>query len=222
MVRMVVMDHDEREVTLEPRINGAHGFDEIAFVGDLEQVRDHFRVGLGRERVAACNELFAQLAVVLDDSVQHDRHLVVVARRQRVRVQFSHRAVRRPACVSEAGRRNRAVRAGLRLQVGDFPDGTNVLEAPLFEECDPGGVVPAVLEALEPCKQERLRCPIPDISDDPAHPEPPFLTGPIDRGAAPKGACPRSSPRKRKKPGCGPVPSSETVSRALVERALRC
>ena len=47
LVRMVVVDDDEREVPLEPRVDGAHGLDEVAVVGVLEQVRDDLGVGLG-------------------------------------------------------------------------------------------------------------------------------------------------------------------------------
>ena len=51
MVRVVVVDDDDREVTFELRVGGAHRRDEVALVGVLEQVRDHFGVGLGAERV---------------------------------------------------------------------------------------------------------------------------------------------------------------------------
>ena len=47
VVRVIVVDHDEREVALEPRVDGAHGLDEVAVVGVLEQVRDDLGVGLG-------------------------------------------------------------------------------------------------------------------------------------------------------------------------------
>ena len=80
LVRMVVVDDDEREVALELRVDGAHGRDEVAVVGVLEQVRDHLGVGLGAERVARRLQLLAQLAVVLDDPVEDDREL---ARRRR-------------------------------------------------------------------------------------------------------------------------------------------
>ena len=49
-VGLVVVDHDEGEVALEPRVDGAHRLDEVAVVVGLEQVRDHLGVGLGGER----------------------------------------------------------------------------------------------------------------------------------------------------------------------------
>ena len=59
---------------------------EIAVVLALEQVHDDFGVGLGRERVPVVEQLRLQLAVVLDDAVEHDRDLRGVAAGERVRV----------------------------------------------------------------------------------------------------------------------------------------
>ena len=82
-----------------------NGGGEVAGVGALDQVDDHLGVGLGAERVALGEERFLQLAVVLDDPVQHDRELVGVAAGERVRILVGDPAVRRPARVTEAGRR---------------------------------------------------------------------------------------------------------------------
>ena len=100
---MVLVDHDKGEMALEPLVHGAHGCNEVAVVGILEQVRDHLGIGLGRKGVAARGELLAKLAEVLDDPVQDDREVVVVAGRQRVRVQLGDAAVCRPARVAEPG-----------------------------------------------------------------------------------------------------------------------
>ena len=54
---MVVVDDDEGEVALEPSVGGAHGLDEVAVVGGLEQVRDDLGVGLGAEGVARRDQL---------------------------------------------------------------------------------------------------------------------------------------------------------------------
>ena len=211
---MVVMDEHEREVPFEPRVGRAHRFDEVAVVGVLEQVRDDFRVGLRGERVAGGDELVAQLAVVLDDPVQDDRQLVLVARRQRMRVQLGDAAVGRPARVAEAGGRDRAVRAGRLLQEREIPDGADVIEAVLLEERDAGRVIAPVLEALQTLQKQRLRGPAADISDDPAHPESPFPRR--CTGIAPESLPGNAKARLRARSCVG------TVSRALGERALRC
>ena len=167
--RVVVVDHDEREVALELVEREAHGLDEVAFVVVLDEVRDRLGVGLGRERVAVRDEIRRELAVVLDDAVQDDRELRGVASCERMRVRFGHPAVRRPASVAEAGRRGRAVRAGPRLQVVERADRADVVETMALEERDSGRVIAAVLQALEALEQERLALTRPDVSDDPAH-----------------------------------------------------
>ena len=108
---MVVVDDDEREVALELVEGRAHGLDEVAVVVLLDEVRDRLGVGLGGEVVAVGAQALAQLAVVLDDAVEHDRDLVAVAAGERVRVRLGDAAVRRPARVAEAGRRRRATSA---------------------------------------------------------------------------------------------------------------
>ena len=45
--RMVVVDHDEREVALELVEREANGLDEIALVVALDEMRDRLGVGLG-------------------------------------------------------------------------------------------------------------------------------------------------------------------------------
>ena len=202
LVRMVVVDEDEGEVPFEPRVRRAHRFDEVAVVGVLEQVHDDLGVGLRGEGVAGGHELVPQLAVVLDDPVQDDRQLVLVARRQRMGVLLGDAAVGRPARVAEAGRRDGAVRAGRLLQEREVPDGADVLEAVLLEERDPGRVIAPVLEALQSLQEQRLRGPAADISDDPAHPRVSFH--PADAPELP----PKAS-LETQKPGCGPVPASE-------------
>ena len=95
------MDDDEREVALELPIDGADGLDEVAFVVPLQKVHDHFRVGLRRELVAVRLQRLLQLAEVLDDPVQDDSGLVLVAARQGVRVLLGDSPVRCPARVAE-------------------------------------------------------------------------------------------------------------------------
>jgi hypothetical protein len=54
----------------------------------------------------------------------------------------------------------------------EVPDGPNVVEPLVLEQRDAGRVVPAVLEALEPVKKERVRLPGAHVSDDAAHLDP--------------------------------------------------
>ena len=125
---MVVVDRDDREVPLEPRVDADERLHEVAVVLLLEQVHDDFGVGLGRERVALGDELLAQLAVVLDDAVEHDRELARVAADERMRVLLGDAAVRRPARVTETVVRDGAVRAGRVDQILELADRADVVE----------------------------------------------------------------------------------------------
>ena len=101
-VGMVGVDGHEREVALHLAERLAHGLDEVAVVVALDQMRDGLGVGLGGKGVALAFEPVLELAVVLDDAVEHDREAGVVAAGQRMRVRLRDGAVRRPARVSEA------------------------------------------------------------------------------------------------------------------------
>ena len=122
-----------------------------------DQVRDHLGVGLGGELGALGDQPLAQLGPVLDDPVQHDVDPaggVVVG----VRVLLGHAPVRGPARVADAGGR----RAGCPLRVAPrrprarrgCPTACTESIAPSVSEGQPGGVVAAVLEPLEPAEQE--------------------------------------------------------------------
>jgi hypothetical protein len=114
-------------------------------------------------------ERILELPEVLDDPVEDDRDLVVVAAGQRVRVLLGDAAVGGPARVAETRRRGRAVVAGRLLQGLEIADRANVVESFVLAKCEPGRVVAAVFEPLETAKEEILRLPLPDVSDDPAH-----------------------------------------------------
>ena len=61
LVRVIVMDDDEREMALEAQVGVADRLDEVARVGVLDQMRDDLGVGLGGESVPGCDQLVAQL-----------------------------------------------------------------------------------------------------------------------------------------------------------------
>jgi hypothetical protein len=166
---MVVMDDDEREVPFELGVRLLHRGDEIAVVIALDEMHDDFRVGLRGKRVSFGEQRLPQFAVVLDDPVEHDRELVLVATGQRMRVLLGDAAVRRPARVAEPVRRFGAVRARGLLQDLEVANRANVFEPVGFTQREARGVVAAVFEALQPLQEQRLRLSSSDISDDPAH-----------------------------------------------------
>ena len=174
-VGLAVVDDDEGEVSFETAVDGAHRFEQVAVVDALEQVCDHLGIGLGGEGVAACLELGLQLAVVLDDPVEDDRKLAVLATGERVRVVLADTAVGRPARVADPRRRVRAVRRNRLLQLGQVADRADVLEPGVLEQGDSGRVVAAELEPLQAGDQDVLGGTASDVSDDPAHARRSFL-----------------------------------------------
>src|SRR5207249_1936280 len=88
-----------------------------------------------------------------------------------MRVLLVDRAVGRPARVTETVIRRGAIRAGGVLQKLKVAHRAHVFEAAVLAQRDAGGVVTAVLEALETVEQQVLRSPVTDVPDDSAHPK---------------------------------------------------
>jgi len=166
-IECIACEADDRTVG----VLNLDGLDEVALVVSLHEVHDHFGVGLGRELVPVRLQRALQLTEVLDDPVQDDGGLALLAARQRVRVLLGDPSVGSPASVAEPGRALGAVVLRDPLQVREIPDRPDVVEPVCFEQCEPGRVIAPVLEALKAMNEERLRSPRPDISDDSTHPE---------------------------------------------------
>ncbi len=211
-VRVISVDHDEREMSFELGVGGTHGVHEVAVVVLFDEVRHRLGVGLRGEDVSGLDEALAQLAVVLDDAVEHDGHLRRVLGREGMRIRLGDASVGGPARVTEARRRRRALVTRQSLQVLEVADGAQVLQPVRFEQRDPGGVIAAVLEALQAVQKQVLALPRPDVSDDPAH---------VSRLAFP-------SPPPAARRGTGPAyvlrgdPTAVNPRQAPVERVRRC
>ncbi len=203
---------DEGEVAFELPVGGADSLGEIACVVALDEVRDHLCVRLRREAMPLLFERRLQLAVVLDDPVQDQGHLAVLATRQRVRVLLADAPVRGPACVPDPGRCVGGDRRRRILEELEVADRTDVLESVVRQQREARRVVAAVLEPLEAVEKERLTRARPDVSDDPAHLRPLSDYCPFS-GKIP----PREAQRARP----SPHPASSAVSRAPCRRARR-
>jgi hypothetical protein len=161
--------HDERVRPFEPPERVAHRDGEIALVGLLDEVGDRLGVGLGGQRVAARLESVSELAEVLDDPVVDDRDLARAVA-VRVGVEVVRPAVRRPAGVCQADRGVWGPVGDRGLQVRELPGALlDEQVAGIVDEGDPGRVVPAVLEPLEPFDEDRAGLPRSGLADDAAH-----------------------------------------------------
>src|SRR5205807_4512866 len=89
--------------------------------------------------------------------------------RQRMCVEFRDGAARGPAGMPETVVRDGAVRAGRMLEIRQVAYRADVIGPAVLAQRDPGGVVAAALEPLEPTQLQVLGGPATDVSDDPAH-----------------------------------------------------
>jgi hypothetical protein len=113
-------------------------------------------------------EFLAQLLVVLDDAVVHDRE--AVAREVRMSIALARYSVRGPARVRNAGATlDRQFDQGL-LERAHLADRTQALQMPVgVEHGYAGGIVTAVFEPLEALDQYRHDVAIGDPRDYSTH-----------------------------------------------------
>jgi len=105
----------------------AHRLEQVAVVQGVNQVSDHFGVGLAVEHIALGLEFDAQFVVVLDDAVVHQPHtcrpLSGIGTRPvaEVRVGVVHRrgTVSGPTGVGNASPRGQGLGPHLGVQFGD-------------------------------------------------------------------------------------------------------
>ena len=128
----------------------------------VDQVGDHFGVGLALEHVAQRGQFGAQFVVVLNDAVvdQRDARVVRAGREVRVGVVRGGRAVRGPAGVGDAGEALQAGLVDLLFQVGHARGAARALQLAIHVQGYAAGVVAAVFQALQALEQDgvMLRC----------------------------------------------------------------
>ena len=169
-VRLAGKDRGNREGAGEVRQRvGKRGHLVHAFAHVLrDQLGDHFGIGLGLEHAALGFQALAQLAVILDDAVVHDRHAVCHVR---VGIGLVRRAVRCPAGVGNAGEAFHRIIAEARLQVMDLALGPAPLDPLVPGDRDARAVIAAILEPLQPIHQPashlRLACNRHDTAHEP-------------------------------------------------------
>ena len=147
-------------------IDGPHF---IFFIVVIYELDEHFRVRLGIEGIAVIEELFLDLAVVLDDAVV-DTHDAAVIAAMGMSVGLRRVAVRRPARVPDAAAAADRDRLQLLLEVLELALGLDDLRGPpMIANSDARRVIAPVFELFKAAQQDGRRLSFADISDDPAH-----------------------------------------------------
>jgi len=144
------------------RERGLHGIEQIAFVVAVDEMADHLGVRLAAEAIALGLQCRAQLAVVLDDAVVHERdapgpaHGVGAGAVAEMRVGVMHRGrtVGRPARVGDAGHAFDVLLVDLLEEFGHAGGAARTLQA-LGIDGNPAGVIAAVFQPLQALDQDR-------------------------------------------------------------------
>jgi hypothetical protein len=191
-VRFVAREDRDGVGAAQPRQRLLHGLQQVAVVQAVHQVCDDLGVGLAGEDIAALLQFGAQLVVVLDDAVVHERDApgrgcrrraaavefaeggarCIHARpgaEMRVRVVHRRRAVRGPARVRDAGARAYALGLHVGRQFGHTRSAARAPQMPALVHRDAAAVVAAVLQPLQALDQDGNDVALADRTDDAAH-----------------------------------------------------
>ena len=159
----IAVQHGDGVAAAQVGAGGLHGFKQIALVEAVDEVDDDFGVGLAGEAVAPGLKASAQLFMVFDDAVVHQRDAalgVIACLRERPHAEVRMGvvnggcAVCGPARVRDAGA---AVQVfGLRLagQIGHARDAAHPRQPAPGMHGHAAGVVPPVFQPLQALYQQ--------------------------------------------------------------------
>jgi hypothetical protein len=111
---------------------------------------DDLCVGVARELRTRRNKLLLQGAKILDDAVMHHRHL---CRHMRMCIGLDGLAVRGPARVADAGVTEQRIGLEHSFEIAQLAFGAPTPESSILHGGDAGGVITAILEALQRVNQ---------------------------------------------------------------------
>ena len=146
----------------------AHGFGQAAVQVALDQMHDHFGVGIRHKDRALCDQFFFQFAVVFHDAVMHHDHIAVHAH-VGVGVTRAGFAVRGPARVADADLAADGVLFKEAHQVIELAYIAQQGDVRVLDHRQPGGVIAPVFKALETGQHDRGGVLRADVTNDSTH-----------------------------------------------------
>ena len=164
---MIDVHHGDAERALHLQQGLLHGRLEIALVVGLDEMGEHFRVGLGLELVARFQQPFFQQQVVFNNAIV-DQEELAAAIRVRVSIHHAGLAVRGPARVGDS---RHALGSGvphLAFEFGDLADGPGKIGRAIRNE-NAARIVAAVLQPLQSLNQDFLGRLISRVRHDSTH-----------------------------------------------------
>ncbi len=171
-VRLLGAEHGDGVGAFQAAHGLLHGGVQVAVVQVVHQVGDDFGVGLALEHVAGGLQFRAQVVVVLDDAVVHQRdarRALVRAGEMGMRVVRQRRAVGGPAGVGDAGQALDAVLRGLRRQFGDPLGAAHPLQPGARVHGHAAGVVAPVFQPAQAFEQDGNDIVLRHGADDATH-----------------------------------------------------
>ena len=162
-------DHGDGEGAFQPLQRMIDGADRIVAGPHLagDEMGDDLGVGVAREGGALGQELFLQLAEVLDDAVMHHRDVVG---HMRVRIGLGGLAVGRPAGVADAGLAEKRRRFEPRLEIAQLAFRAPAPELAVLHRGDARGIVAAIFEPLQRIDELSRDRPSAENANNAAHP----------------------------------------------------
>ena len=142
-------------------------FQKIVLEIEVDQVRQHFGIGLTLHGHARGFKLGAQLSEVFDDAVVHKRN--AVARDMRVRIGHHRTAVRGPARVRDADGALHAFGLYLFSQVLDARHAASAIDFAVAHDRHAAAIVAAVFKAFQPLQKNGNNVPAGYAGHNSAH-----------------------------------------------------
>ena len=168
--RLGAVDHHQRIVTFELLECLLDRLDELRTALEflLNEMRDHFGVGLGVELMPGFLQLLFERQEILDDPVvDHDDLTGAVT--VRMRVVLVRLAVRGPSGVTHAERSLQRFVAQLGFEIRQLAFGAHHFHSVAIHNGDSGTVVAAIFELFQPADENGHHVACADVTDDSAH-----------------------------------------------------
>ena len=177
-LRIVAADHGQCIGAVQLVHGRAHRACQIGAGAEMavDQMGDHFRIGLRREFVALVHEPRAQRLEVLDDAVVHNGD--ALGRDMRMGVGLRHTAMRGPAGMGDAqaaGARRLVEPVGERLYLADR---AGAIQRAVVHQRQTGGIVAAIFEPAQPFEQNGFDITLGAGPDNSAHSSVPSFVAP--------------------------------------------
>ena len=166
-IREIPEEHGQRVAAAHHAQSLVDGLQRLALVAAVDELDQHFGVGLALKGVALRDEPLLQDAVIFNDAVVHDAH---TRRRMRMAVHIAGFAVGGPAGMADAAATlGQGLQFQLFAQLGQAALALDHADATVQCQRDTGGVIAAVLQLFQTIQQNVLRVAFANITNNATH-----------------------------------------------------